>query len=221
VTPSPASEVAPAQNRVTPLGDVVAVRGRGAWMGNRGRLHDAEGTRAVRRHHVGRAWITCVLDFRDRTVQQWHPGHYTPLFFLDEAVALAAGHRPCGECRRDDYVAFRDRVAATAGLDRLGAPDLDRILHEERWDARHRVRRLHVADWADLPDGAFVVHGEAPARVAGDVLLPWLASYAYGPPLPRPRSGPAAVITPASTVDALRRGYRPQVAAPPPQGDAR
>jgi hypothetical protein len=207
--------LAPAQNRVTPLGDVVAVRATGAWMGNRGCLHDAAGTRQVRRHHVGRAWIACVLDFRDRRVQQWQPGRYTPLFFLDEAVALAAGHRPCGECRRDDYVAFRDRVATTAGVARLGAPDLDRILHEERWDARHRVRRLHVADWADLPDGVFVLHEGAPARVAGDRLLPWLATYAYGPPLPRPTSGAAAVITPVSTVDAIRQGYRPQVSAPP------
>ena len=111
--------MAPARNRVTPLGEVVAAPGRGAFMGNRGRLHEGAGTRDVRRHHVGRAWITCVLDFRDRRVAQWHPHHYTPLFLLDEPLALAAGHRPCAECRRADFNRFRDLVAEAHGRERL------------------------------------------------------------------------------------------------------
>ncbi|WP_323096345.1 hypothetical protein [Intrasporangium sp. YIM S08009] len=212
---------APAANRVTPLGEVVAAPGRGSWTGNRGRLHDGAGTRQVRRHHVGRAWITCVLEFRDRRVDQWHPGHYTPLFFLDEAVALAAGHRPCAECRRADYVRFRDLVAAGLGAERLAAPELDRLLHEERWDSRHRTRRLHAAAWADLPDGAFVLLDAGPARVAGDALVPWRADNSYASAesfVTRPSRGTATVLTPPSSLDALRRGYPVQVGAPAPPG---
>jgi hypothetical protein len=185
-------------------------------MGNRGRLHEGTGTRQVRRHHVGRAWITCVLAFRDRRVDQWHPGHYTPLFFLDEAVALAAGHRPCAECRRADYVRFRDLVAEALGVGRLAAPELDRLLHEERWDSRHRTRRMHAAAWADLPDGAFVLLDTGPARVAGPTVVPWLATNTYGDPVPRPARGTAVVLTPPSSLDALRRGYPVQVGAPAP-----
>ncbi|WP_076263552.1 hypothetical protein [Intrasporangium flavum] len=210
----------PAANRVTPFGEVVAAPGRGSWMGNRGRLHEGAGTRQVRRHHVGRAWITCALAFRDRRVEQWHPGRYTPLFFLDEAVALAAGHRPCAECRRADFVRFRDLVAAGVGVERLAAPDLDRLLHEERWDSRHRTRRLHAAPWADLPDGAFVVLDAGPARVAGDAVVPWRPDNSYAPAgqsLARPSRGTATVLTPPSSLDALRRGYPVQVGAPEPQ----
>jgi hypothetical protein len=211
-------DVVPAANRVTPLGEVVAAPGRGSWMGNRGRLHDGAGTRQVRRHHVGRAWITCVLDFRDRRVVQWHPGRYTPLFFLDEAVALAAGHRPCAECRRADYLRFRDLVAAGLGVDRLAAPELDRLLHEERWDSRHRARRLHAAAWPDLPDGAFVLLDAGPARVAGERLVPWRADNSYASTdaaVARPTRGTATVVTPPSSLDALRRGYPVQVGRVP------
>jgi len=121
-------------------------------MGNRGRLHDGAGTRDVRRHHVGRAWITCALDFRGRRVRQWDPKRYTPLFFLDEAVALAAGHRPCAECRRPAFNQFRDLVGAARGIGHLPAPGLDQLLHDERWDARRRTRRLHSYAWDDVPD---------------------------------------------------------------------
>ena len=209
---------APAQNRVTPLGGVVAAPGRAAWMGNRGRLHDGTGAREVRRHPVGRAWITCALEYHDRRVAQWDPSRYTPLFFLDEAVALAAGHRPCAECRRPSYTAFRDLVAAAQGIQRLPAPELDRILHEERWDARRRSRRLIASPWRELPDGAFVLVDAGPARVAGDHLVPWRADNAYGAWIPRPDAGVAAVVTPPSSVEALRRGYPVQVAQTPPEG---
>jgi len=100
----------PARNRVSPLGEIIAVAGRGAWMGNRGRLHRGLGGRAARetvRNHQHKAWIICVLSFRGRRVAQWEPNRYTLLFFLDEAVALAAGHRPCAECRRSAYNAYR------------------------------------------------------------------------------------------------------------------
>lgn len=205
----------PARNRVDPFGDVVAAPGLGAWMGNRGRLHDGAQRRDVRRHHVGRAWITCALDFRGRRVRQWDPGHYTPLFFLDEALALAAGHRPCAECRRGDYTRFRDLVAGAHRTAHLPATGLDRLLHEERWDSRRRTRRLHAYAWADLPVGSYVLLASGPALVRGDDLLAWQPDNTYAASaLERPRSGTASVITPPSSVEALRAGYPVQVGRP-------
>ncbi|XGX78512.1 hypothetical protein LQK93_01304 [Terrabacter sp. BE26] len=184
-------------------------------MGNRGRLHDGAGTREVRRHHVGRAWITCALSFRDRRVRQWDPGHYTPLFFLDEAVSFAAGHRPCAECRRPAFTAFRDVVAGIAGVDRLSAPELDGLLHSERWDSARRARRLHAYPWADLPDGAFVLVDDGPVLVAGAGLLPWRHDNTYAAPrVPRPGTGRAQLLTPPSVVAALRLGLPVQLGTP-------
>ena len=207
---------APARNRVDPLGDVVAAPGRGDLMGNRGRLHDGAGTRDVRRHHVGRAWITCLLDFRERRVRQWDPSHYTPLFFLDEALALAAGHRPCAECRRADFGRFRDLVAVAHRTTHLPAPGLDRLLHDERWDPRRRTRRLHAYAWGDVPDGTYVLLGSGPAVVTGGGLLPWLPDNTYAAtPVERPRAGIATVITPPSSVEALRAGFEVRVGRRP------
>lgn len=205
----------PARNRVDPFGEVVAAAGLGTFMGNRGRLHDGAGGREVRRHHVGRAWITCLLDFRGRRVRQWDPGHYTPLFFLDEALALAAGHRPCAECRRADYTRFRDLVAAEHRTSHLPAAGLDRLLHDERWDSRRRTRRLHAYAWDEVPDGAFVLLERGPAVVTDTALLPWQPDNTYAAsPVERPRTGTATVITPPSSVAALRAGYPVQVARP-------
>lgn len=211
--PAPAARH-PAENRVTPTGEVIAAPGRGAWMGNRGRLHASSGSRAVVRHHQSRAWITCLLEFRDRRVAQWDPHHYTPLFFLDEAVAFAAGHRPCAECRRSDYTTFRDAVAASLGVAHLSAPELDRHLHEERWDPAHRSRRLHEIRWADLPDGAFVLLDGRPVLVRADHLTPWEPDNSYGADVARPHSGRATVITPPSTLAMLRSGYPVQLGVP-------
>jgi hypothetical protein len=97
----------PARNRVSPLGEIIAVFGRGGWMGNRGRLHEGAGRRDIVRNHQHKTWITCALSFRGRRVAQWEPRRYTPLFFLDEAMALAAGHRPCAECRHSAYRTYR------------------------------------------------------------------------------------------------------------------
>jgi len=218
------SALAPARNRVSPLGDIVAATGRGTWMGNRGRLHEGRGTRDVVRHHQSRAWITCALDFWGRRVAQWEPGHYTPLFFLDEAVALAAGHRPCAECRRPAYREFRDAAARHLGTARLLAPQLDRVLHEQRWDGVTRGRRLHELAWRDLPEGAFVLassagepasSARAPALVRDDHLRRWLPDNSYGDRVPRPRRGTATVITPPATLAVLRAGYPVQLGDEP------
>jgi hypothetical protein len=180
-------------------------------MGNRGRLHEGSDSRTVVRHHQSRAWITCSLEFRDRRVAQWDPHHYTPLFFLDEAVAFAGGHRPCAECRRSDFTAFRDVVAGSLGVPRLSAPDLDRQLHRERWDPVYRSRRLHELSWRDVPEGAFVRLEAGPALVRADHLTLWRTDNTYGGDVARPRSGRALVITPPSTLAVLRSGYPVQV----------
>ena len=198
----------PMRNRVTPLGDIVAVPLRGAWTGNRGNLH--RGTDIVRFHN-GSLWIICALEFRDYRMRRWAPGRYTVLFFHDEAVALAAGHRPCALCRRADYGAYRAAWAAGRGEGSVpSASAMDRQLHGERIVRGSHTRRRHRAAWASLPDGAFVVIDDGPALVLGDGLVPW-TTQGYGAPRSRPRSGSVAVITPPSTVAALAAGYRPQI----------
>ncbi len=193
------------RNRVTPLGDIVETPLRGRWMGNRGILH--HGTEIVS-FHGSDLWITCALEYRDWRAAQWAPGHYTVLFFHDEAVALAAGHRPCALCRRRDYRAFRD--AATDGSQPMSAKDLDRRLHAERLVRRTHRRRLHIRQWAVLPDGAFVLLDGTPVLILGDAVIPWSAQ-GYRPPLPRPVGGQADVITPPFSLAALAAGYPVQI----------
>jgi hypothetical protein len=203
----------PARNRVTPCGDIVAVPGYGAWTGNRGRLHEGAGTRDIVRNHQVKAWITCALEFRGRRMAQWHPHHYTPLFLLDEAVAFAAGHRPCAECRRRAFTAFADAVAAADGASRPRAAALDARLHAERARGPGGARQLTAVPWTRLPDGVFVLAGDVPAVVAGDHLTRYdRTANAYAGRVPRPRSGRAPVLTPPTTVAALRAGYQPQIA---------
>ncbi len=202
----------PRQNRVTPTGEVVAIPLRGAWTGNRGALHDATSAPQGRvvRHHAGRLWITCALSFRGRRIPQWAPHHYTPLFFHDEAVSLAAGHRPCALCRRPAYDAYRQAVAHAEGSTPLRANEVDLRLHTERLVPRTPTARLHRAPWAGLPDGVFVLLDGGPRLVRGDVLVPWSPT-GYGAPHDRPRHGDVSVVTPPTSVAALRAGYRPQL----------
>src|SRR6266576_1081022 len=103
----------PRQNRVTPYGELIAVPDRGMFWGNRGPLLDREGRLA--RYSRGQAWAICVLSFKGRRRQQWTPGRLTELYFLDEATGLAAGHRPCGECRYREYQAFKHAWTRDAG----------------------------------------------------------------------------------------------------------
>src|SRR5712692_5089103 len=150
----------PLQNRVTPLGELVADAGRGLVYGNRGCLHDEAGR--IRRRYSGKLWIACRLEFRG-----WHrsplmqPGRFTELFFLDEATAFAAGHRPCALCRREDYDRF---VAICRELHpgQTGADAIEAQLHTERLDPETRGQRRHEARLDELPDGAFVLHEGAP-----------------------------------------------------------
>jgi hypothetical protein len=155
---------------VTPTGEIVAAELRGAWTGNRGILHREQ---QIVRFHASDLWITCLLEFRGRWREQWQPGHYTHLFFHDEAVSFAAGHRPCAECRRADYTAYRDAWVAGLGGPVPSARDLDRRLHSERiFRGTHR-RRLHPMPWDDLPSGVFVLAAEGPVLVLDRVIVPW------------------------------------------------
>ena len=201
--------MSPARNRVTPTGEIVAVPLRGAWTGNRGNLHR---DRDIVRFHNGNLWIICALSFKGRHQEQWRPGHYTFLYFHDEAVALAAGHRPCAECRRERYNTYRAAWATGLGVDPPSAPEMNRRLHGERLVPGTHRRRLHDLSWADLPDGTFALIDETPAVIVGDHLTDW-TSGGYGRRRPRPNHGTAAVLTPPATVAALRAGYEPQIDA--------
>lgn len=182
------------QNRVTPTGAIIATDARGTFMGNRGILHDEHG-RLVRTHR-NTMWLICVLEFKGRRRRVMSPGTYTELFFLDEAVALAAGHRPCGECRRTAYRAFLDATGSGS------ARDLDRSLNRSR-------REPGVsAPFDTLPDGTFVtVDGEC--RLLWQNRLHRWTPGGYVDPIRA--TGAAEVITPALTVTALRQGYRAAV----------
>jgi hypothetical protein len=204
VEPSPPH---PARNRVTPMGTIEAIPLRGVWTGNRGILH--AGTEIVR-SHASDLWITCALEFRGRWSEQWRPHHYTFLFFHDEAVSLAAGHRPCAECRRGSYDAYRTGWAESLGGDVPSATAMNRQLHGERIVRGTHRRRLHPIAWTQLPDGAFALVDDVPAVVVGDDLVDW-THLGYGRRRRRPARGTADVITPPSSVAALRAGYPVQI----------
>jgi hypothetical protein len=207
-TSSARSQHEPAPNRVTPLGEIAAFPLRGAWTGNRGRLHDG---RRIVRFHAGNLWIVCALRFNDRWDEQWRPNRFTWLFFHDEAVALAAGHRPCGECRHHSYVAYRDAWALTHGGEPPTAQEMNRRLHAERLHRGTHRRRFHAERWSALPDGAFVSRNGVPCLVLGRELVEWTEE-GYGRSLPRPVRGEATMITPPSSVAVLSAGYPVQIA---------
>ena len=204
----------PRQNRVTPLGEIVAIPERGTMMGNRGVLHDPDG-RIVRPWQV-RRWLICLLDFRGRHRTVMTPNRYTELFFLDEATALAAGHRPCVECRRNRFLAFRaawaDGTGSAVPPETIRVGTIDDRLHADRVGPK-RTKRTYTANLDDLPDGAFVTlarSGEDCHLVLGDWLLAW-SPRGYSERRPRPRGEAATVLTPGSTVATLRAGYTPEI----------
>lgn len=203
----------PAQNRVTPDGRIVASSIRGTWMGNRGRLHDGSGARVIRRRHRNKTWLICELEFKERRVSQWQPGRYTPLFFVDEASALAAGHRPCAECRRSSYNDFRTKWVWTHPGRAPYAAVIDAQLHAERLPNAEGQRVLIEVPWAFLPAGAFVMLGDdQPAVVLNGSMAPYDEQRGrYLPVVGRPTSGFARALTPPSTLAVLQRGYPVQV----------
>ncbi len=191
----------PLQNRVTPFGDIVAVAARGTMMGNRGGcIHDKE-KKLGRRRWASRRWICCVLAFKDRRREVMAPGRYTELFFLDEATALAAGHRPCAECRRADYRAFQEAWLRADLPGPARADDMDRLLHAERL-AEHGI--------GDLPDGAMVARGDDAYLVKEGDLYCWSHS-GYEPA--KNEVAPTRLLTPPAIVRVLAAGYRPGIHA--------
>jgi hypothetical protein len=200
----------PLQNRVMPTGEIVADPARGMLMGNRGCIHTPERTLGVTRWRT-KMWICCVLEFRGWRRDVMPPGRWTALFFLDEATALAAGHRPCGYCRRDDHQWLAESWRAGHGLAaRPRAAEMDVVLHAQRVEGRTRRKITRPVRLGDLPDGAMVRQDGTIALWCGGALLPW--SFAgYGPPRPAGPRVTADLLTPPALVAALRAGYRPLV----------
>ncbi|MDV4144060.1 hypothetical protein [Shimia sp. FJ5] len=198
----------PLQNRVQPTGEILAHPARGRFMGNRGILHNA-GQGLSHRRWRHKAWVCCLLSFKSRRRPLMAPGAYTELFFHDEAVALAAGHRPCGECRRADFTAFLDAAGHTGPVSAF-----DTRLHAARAIPRRFAQRRVEADAASLPDGTFILTGTGPALLWQGALHPF-APDGYRAPRPCP-SGRVTCLTPTPTLTALRAGYRPSVALPLP-----
>ena len=183
----------PRQNRVTPLGELISTPARGLVYGNRGCLHDEAGR--IRRHYDGKRWIACRLRFRERRrTPLLQPGRYTELFFLDEATAFAAGHRPCAECRREDYLRFLELVGERR------ADDVDARLHGERLGLRRE------APLESLPDGTLVLGDGEPWLVRREELLRWTPA-GYAERIARPERERATVLTPPSLVGVLRHGW--------------
>jgi hypothetical protein len=179
-------------------------------MGNRGCLHDAAGV--IRRKHQGKLWITCTLREKPGrgAVPQTTPGRYTPLFFHDEAVACAAGHRPCAECRRDVYNDFRAAWARAFGA-KTNAAEMDPILHTARFDPITRQPKRHQAEAASLPAGCFILWNGTPHLLRDAELWPY-APTGYGPALPHP-TGQVTVLTPSPLVQVMAAGWHPLLSA--------
>lgn len=195
----------PRQNRVTPYGELAAVADRGMFWGNRGQLLDARGSLA--RYSRGRLWLICVLEFKGRRRTQWQPGRLTELYFLDEATGLAAGHRPCGECRYHRYLEFKRAWAQVHPGEPVSAAAMDARLHADRLTGPG-ARRTYQAPLADLPDGTMIELAGRPWLVLGPQLLAWDHG-GYREQRPRPRGARVSVLTPRATVTVLGAGYQP------------
>lgn len=195
------------QNRVLPTGEIIAAPTRGTLMGNRGILHRPQKTLGTTRWQHPH-WVTCLLKFKGRKRPLMAPGRYTELFFADEAVALAAGHRPCGECRRPEFRRFRELWDEANGP-AAKVDAIDRTLHRDRV-SRTREQVRHIAQIEGLPDGTFIMHADAPHLVWQSQLLRF-GQEGYDLAVRRPAGGAACVLTPRSTVSVLAAGYRPDI----------
>ncbi len=195
----------PLQNRVTPTGDIVATPHRGLFTGNRGIIHDPK-TKTLTRRWASQAWLTCSCEFRGRRREVMGGRSWTELFFLDEATALAAGHRPCFYCRRDDANRFRAAWEQGNGVANLLARELDATLHRERLDGVGKRRHELPMPPQQLPDGAMLQEGAQIYLILQGRALAWThGGYRDGDPA----FEGALLLTPPSTLRALAAGYRP------------
>ncbi|MGO8951683.1 MAG: hypothetical protein ACLQUY_29320 [Ktedonobacterales bacterium] len=200
----------PLQNRVTPFSDLIAVPERGLMFGNRGVLHDPE--QRIVRYSQGRRWLVCRLEFRGRQRTIMHPRSYTELFFLDEATALAAGHRPCAECRYREYQDFRRCwvvAQAEQSRDLPSADEIDAQLHRDRL-VKPGVRKTYRDEIAALADGVFILCEDEAWLLWQSVLLHWTPG-GYDQYRVRPTDGQVTVLTPRSTAQTIAAGYNPAV----------
>lgn len=207
----------PLQNRVDPFGQVHAVQQRGLFTGNRGVIHDPDARALLKRRWTTRAWIACDLvhpqgkrrDVLGRNGPNGGAG-WTELFFLDEVTALAAGHRPCFYCRREAAKRFAECFAMGSGLVAPKAAEMDARLHGERFASGAPPVPIDRRELPELPDGTMVCRGKESFAVRGGFALPW--SFAgYGAPreVAAWTASDLWLLTPPSTVAALRAGYRP------------
>lgn len=200
------------QNRVDPSGNIISTSARGAWMGNRGQLHNEH--QQIQRPFKLKAWLICLLHFKDRRRQVMAPNRYTELFFLDEVTAFAAGHRPCFECRRKDHDRFKAFWVTGNRLTGINVHtsinDIDKILHKERID-RMGEKVTYQEHIRDLPEGSFITIDDRPYLIANKKLYPW-TPFGYEIPIPLPKTGMVTVLTPRSTVNAFKAGYKAQMA---------
>jgi len=195
----------PLQNRVTPTGEIVASAHRGTFTGNRGIIHDPATRTLLNKRWSSPAWLTCVCAFRGRRREVMSRQSWTELFFLDEATAFAAGHRPCFYCRRDDANRFRAAWEQGNGASDLSAKAMDAVLHAERLD--RRKKRLHPLPvlLAELPDGTMVQANAQSYLIVNGKTSRWsFAGYERADV-----TAPAMLLTPPSTVRAFQGGYRP------------
>ncbi len=200
----------PLQNRVTPTGEIVATEARGQLMGNRGCLHGNDRQLGASRWR-SKAWICCVLSYKGIKRDPMPPGRWTALFFLDEVTALAAGHRPCGLCRRHDFLAFAHAWQRAHQLtERPRAAEMDSRLHAQRVNSRSRAQRTRPAQLQHLPDGAMVRHAGEVSLVVRGRLLAWSAG-GYAEPLLLAGSTVVELLTPAATVATLAAGYQAMI----------
>jgi hypothetical protein len=196
----------PLQNRVTPFGEIVAIPQRGMLMGNRGIIHDPRTRTLLSRRWATKAWITCVLDYKGTRRGVMSRRSWTELFFLDEATALAAGHRPCFFCRRQAAEAFRSAWTIGNGGERPSAAAMDAVLHRERLENRRKRRHALPVPIGQLPDGTMVAIGEASYVIAGGRAFEWTVG---GYRASATMLSDARLLTPPATVRALSAGYRP------------
>jgi hypothetical protein len=196
----------PLQNRVTPFGEIIAIPQRGLFTGNRGIIHDPETKTLLRKRWATKAWLVCVLDYRGRQRGVMDRRSWTELFFLDEAVALAAGHRPCFFCRRKDAETFRAAWAKARGEKAPLAAEMDAALHAERLDHGHKRVHAISGPLGGLPDGAVITAGGEAYTLARGRAFRWTdQGYAAAQRIPRGDG----LLTPPSTLLAMRAGYRP------------
>jgi hypothetical protein len=200
------------QNRVDPSGQLIRTTARGAWLGNRGVIHNAD--RQIVRPFKLKAWITCRLEFKGRKRPIMAPDRWTELFFLDEATAFAAGHRPCGECRREAFNHFKSFwLQGNPGhpfTKKTSIQEIDQILHQERID-RRGSKITHEENILELPPGTFVLFDRQPFLISAPAMFRW-SPFGYEAGIALPDTEILPVLTPPSIVNTFRAGYLPQMA---------